>query len=93
MWLLPERLRTSHRRRVRSDLLTEDHLDALLAARRARLAQAAFRQTVELRTRQQTGKQAVGPWAPAVRLVRPQNSEPARTFAVVASVRRSEQAS
>jgi hypothetical protein len=89
MWLLPERFRTSHLRRVRSDLLTEDQLDALLAARRARLAQAAFRQTVELRTRQRTGRQAVGPWAPAVRLVRPQSTEPARTSAVVTSMRRS----
>lgn len=50
--------------------MTDQELDALLAAKRQRLAAEASRQAAELRVRQQTGQQRVGPWADAPRLAR-----------------------
>ena len=51
--------------------MTDAQLNAELLARRARLATEASLQAVELRARQLSGQQHVGPWAPAARLAKP----------------------
>jgi len=51
--------------------MTDTQLNAELLARRARLATEASLQALELRARQLSGQQHVGPWAPAARLAKP----------------------
>lgn len=50
--------------------MTDQELDSMLAAKRARLLTEAARQATELRQRQQAGHQCVGPWADAPKLAR-----------------------
>ncbi len=51
--------------------MTDAEILADTLARRARLTQEARRQAAELRTRQQSGEQRVGPWAPAATIAKP----------------------
>jgi len=51
--------------------MTDMQLNAKLLARRARLAKEASTQALELRARQLSGQQHVGPWAPAARAPNP----------------------
>lgn len=50
--------------------MTDHELDAMLTAKRARLLAEAARQAAELRQRQESGHQRVGPWAEAPKLAR-----------------------
>jgi len=55
--------------------MTDTQLDAELLARRARLTKEAYTQALELRARQLSGQQHVGPWAPAARLTKPRRTK------------------
>lgn len=64
--------------------MTDQELDALLAAKRARLLAEAKRQADELRALQLGGAKRVGPWSEPPRVVKPRR----RRAATVMPIRR-----
>lgn len=65
--------------------MTDQELDAKLAAKGERLLAEAKRQAAELQQRQQAGQQRVGPWAEAPKLARRRRH---RRAATVTPIRR-----
>ena len=51
--------------------MTDAEMHADILRRRAALAASAAAQVAELKARQQSGQQHVGPWAPAARVSKP----------------------
>ena len=67
--------------------MTDTDIFADTLRRREALAVEAARQVAELKARQQSGEQRVGPWAPPARVAKPRRKKPA-TVAVVPFRRR-----